>query len=64
MQIDERDRQIIQCLIEGLTIKEIPAKVYMSLRVVNRRLQKLKELTGSQTKAQLIHHLHSSGFFS
>lgn len=64
MKIDDKDKEIIACLVSGLTIKEVAPKVFLSVRAVEERVRKIKEITGSVTKAQMIHRLYVGGFFA
>lgn len=54
MSFDERDKEILQHLAEGLTNKELTEKVFRSEGAIKQRLHKLRRKYNCKNTAQLI----------
>ena len=59
MKLDEKDREIIKLLSEGLTTKEIGLKVFLSKKTVEFRIAKMREQIGAINTTNLIFLYHS-----
>lgn len=64
MRIDDKDKEIIACLVSGLTIKEVASKVFLSHYTVIDRIEKMKEEFDVRNIPALVHKLHKANFFS
>jgi len=53
MNLDIKNREILELLSTGLTRKEIAGKVFLSKNSIDKRLQKLMIETGSKNGAEL-----------
>jgi DNA-binding NarL/FixJ family response regulator len=54
LPLSERDRNVLSALVEGLTNKEIAAKLEISENAVKWALQQLFEKTGARVRSQLV----------
>lgn len=61
MEFDARERQVLKLIVEGLSNKEISAKLNISESVVKSVLQRLFEKVGVRTRAQLVRFAFESG---
>jgi DNA-binding NarL/FixJ family response regulator len=59
--VDSREREILGLLVEGLSNKEIGARLNLSESVVKATLQRLFEKVGVRTRAQLVRFAFESG---
>lgn len=53
-EIEDQTEQIIDYMIDGLTIKEIAVKSFMTVAAVNKRVNRLRDREGCKTTYQLI----------
>ena len=49
-----REKQVLRCVLEGQTNKEIARNIYVSLSSVKASLQQLFDKTGVRTRGQLV----------
>jgi len=54
IRLTDDETNILKCLAEGMLVKDIPNKLFIGERTVNRRLEKLKVELGVTTGAALI----------
>jgi DNA-binding CsgD family transcriptional regulator len=54
LQMTEREREIIEYLMDGMSIEEIADTVGIHKRVVHYHTAKLRQRAGAKTNAQLI----------
>ena len=59
--VDSREREVLGLLVEGLSNKEIGARLDLSESVVKATLQRLFEKVGVRTRAQLVRFAFESG---
>jgi DNA-binding NarL/FixJ family response regulator len=59
--IDSREREVLGLVVEGLSNKEISARLNLSESVAKATLQRLFEKTGVRTRAQLVRFVFESG---
>ena len=57
LQISKREHEVIKCLIQGLSSKQIADKLMISLHTVNAHRRNLLEKTGSKNTAELIQYV-------
>lgn len=60
-EIEDQTDQIISYIMQGLTIKEIAVKTFMTVAAVNKRINRLRDKEGCKTNYQLIYKLSESG---
>jgi sugar-specific transcriptional regulator TrmB len=58
----ELDRQILACLLSGLTDQAVATQLDLSLRTLQRRLRHLMDLSGVETRMQLGWHAAKQGW--
>lgn len=61
ISFDSREREVLGLIVEGLSNKEISARLNLSESVVKSTLQKLFEKVGVRTRAQLVRFAFESG---
>lgn len=52
--ISSREKQIINCLSDGLTYKEIAEQLFISENTVAKHVQNIYEKTGTKNKVELV----------
>lgn len=61
IEFDARERQVLKLVVEGMSNKEISARLNISESVVKSVLQRLFEKVGVRTRAQLVRFAFESG---
>lgn len=62
--VDETERSILAALDRGVLITNIARELGVTRRTVNRRLERLRKLTGAETPFQLGRAAHALGWLS
>jgi DNA-binding NarL/FixJ family response regulator len=61
--LSSRQRQVLTCLAEGLTDKQIAARLGVNIRTIAHHVAQIKTRFGASTRAQTLHMAADQGFF-
>lgn len=62
-KLTSRERHIVNCLVAGLSNRQIAEQVYLSQRTVEYHLQKLYQKFSVKTRAELMIYIHEHKLF-